>query len=57
MPAIRHRALFLVSSGRLRHGLKTLVVLATLLGLLGQLVLQSQARGGIEELLVDVPWF
>lgn len=44
MPAIRHRALFLVSSGRLRHGLKTLVVLATWLGLLGQLVLQSQAR-------------
>lgn len=46
MPAVPHRALFWLSDGRLRHGLKMLVVLATLLGLLGQLVLQSQARLG-----------
>lgn len=44
MPAVPHCTSFLLSGRRLLHGLIMLVMLATLLGLLGQLVLQSQAR-------------
>ncbi|WP_244463458.1 MULTISPECIES: DUF2946 family protein [Acetobacter] len=44
MPAVPHCTSFLLSGRRQLHGLKTLVVLATLLGLLGQLALQSLAR-------------
>lgn len=44
MPAVPHCNSFLLSGRRLLHGLKMLVVLATLLGLLELLALQSVAR-------------
>lgn len=44
MPAVPHCTSFLLSGRRQLHGLKMLAVSATLLGLLGQLALQSVAR-------------